>query len=104
MTIYKGPKKGFAQNFLSLASKKSIKSSLYCFCDQDDIWIPEKLEKAIEKIDKNEKFKIPILYGGRTIYIDENKNRIGFSPLFKKEPKFNNALVQNIAGGNTMVF
>src|SRR5258705_10481413 len=29
---------------------------------------------------------------------------IGFSPLFVRAPTFQNALVQNIGGGNTMVF
>ena len=29
---------------------------------------------------------------------------LGMSPLFKKRPSFKNAIVQNIAGGNTMVF
>jgi len=36
--------------------------------------------------------------------IDEAGRAIGYSRLFKKRPDFLNALVQNIAGGNTMVF
>lgn len=38
-----GPQKGFAQNFLSLACDTSIKADYYAFCDQDDVWLPEKL-------------------------------------------------------------
>ena len=29
---------------------------------------------------------------------------LGFSPHFKRPPSFKNALIQNIGGGNTMVF
>lgn len=47
---------------------------------------------------------VPGLYCSRTRLIDEFGKTIGFSPLFAKPPSFANALVQNIAGGNTMVF
>ena len=45
-----GPQKGFAQNFLSLACDTSIKADYYAFCDQDDVWLPEKLSIALEHI------------------------------------------------------
>ena len=48
--------------------------------------------------------RTPALYGSRTRLIDERGNEIGFSPLFHKKPEFRSALVQSIAGGNTMVF
>jgi len=102
--IKNGPKKGFAQNFLSLVCDKSIKSDFYAFCDQDDVWLPQKLEIAIKQISNacinNELY----LYCGRTVYVDEQLNAIGQSTLFKQPPSFDNALVQSIAGGNTMIF
>jgi hypothetical protein len=36
--------------------------------------------------------------------VDASDNEIGLSPLFSKPPSFANALIQNIGGGNTMVF
>ena len=48
--------------------------------------------------------EVPALYCSRTQLVDQSNKEIGFSPLFKKAPGFANALVQNIAGGNTMVF
>ena len=36
--------------------------------------------------------------------LDAENNEFGFSPLFSKPPSFANAIVQNIGGGNTMVF
>jgi hypothetical protein len=44
------------------------------------------------------------LYCGRTLYVSESLKPCGISPLFVFPPSFRNALVQSIAGGNTMVF
>ena len=47
---------------------------------------------------------VPALYCTRTLTVDDANQAIGMSPLFTKPPSFANALVQNIGGGNTMVF
>jgi glycosyltransferase involved in cell wall biosynthesis len=99
-----GPQKGFAQNFLSLACDPSIKADFYAFCDQDDVWLPEKLSVAIEHITNKSSSGQLYAYGGRTIYTDENLKQTGMSPLFVFPRTFRNALIQSIAGGNTMVF
>jgi len=99
-----GPQKGFAQNFLSLACNSNIKADFYAFCDQDDIWLPEKLNTALINIKANENKEIPYLYTGRTILVNEKLKPYGLSPLFTFPASFRNALVQSIAGGNTMVF
>ena len=72
--------------------------SYYAFSDQDDVWFEDKLLTAINKLDKNYD-----VYGSRTINVDKNLSKIGLSPLFKKKPSFENAIVQSIAGNNTMV-
>jgi glycosyltransferase involved in cell wall biosynthesis len=99
-----GPQKGFAENFLSLACDKHLIADFYAFCDQDDVWLPQKLEIAIEQISNSCLNNEPYLYCGRTISVDEKLNIIGQSTSFKKPPSFDNSLVQSIAGGNTMVF
>lgn len=104
LTIRYGPQKGFCQNFLSLACDPKIKADYYAFCDQDDVWLPAKLEIALGKIIANQSANVPYLYCGRTIYVNENLKPNGMSPLFVFPPSFRNALVQSIAGGNTMVF
>jgi len=107
LTIRSGPQKGFCQNFLSLACDPTIKSEYYAFCDQDDVWLPEKLEIAVGNIVAKQEYhgtKSPYLYCGRTAYISSDKKPLGFSPLFVFPPSFRNALIQSIAGGNTMVF
>jgi len=99
-----GPQKGFAQNFLGLACDTNIKADFYAFCDQDDVWLPEKLSVAIEHIACESSNGQLYAYGGRTTYTDENLKPVGLSPLFVFPRTFRNALIQSIAGGNTMVF
>jgi len=107
LSIRTGPQKGFCQNFLSLACDPEIKADYYAFCDQDDVWLPEKLEIAVGNIVTKQEYlgtKWPYLYCGRTAYISSDKQPLGFSPLFGFPASFRNALIQSIAGGNTMVF
>jgi hypothetical protein len=46
---------------------------------------------------------VPALFCSRTLTISEVGEAVGASPLFVKKPSFENALVQSLAGGNTMV-
>ena len=72
LMIRSGPQKGFCQNFLSLACDPEIKADYYAFCDQDDVWLPEKLEVALENIVTNQSDDVAYLYCGRTKYVTEN--------------------------------
>jgi glycosyltransferase involved in cell wall biosynthesis len=102
--IYAGPNLGFANNFLFLTSNKEIEADLLFWADQDDIWLPEKVSKVIEIILAQDN-KLPVLYCGRTILIDQNNVQYGLSPLQNKYiPSFGNALLQSLGGGNTMAF
>lgn len=104
LKILSGPRSGFAANFISLATNQVICADFYAFCDQDDVWLPEKLNIAVANILQNEEPGKPYLYCGRTFYFSEKIFEGDKSPLFSKPPGIRNALVQCIAGGNTMVF
>src|SRR5262245_10235324 len=101
--IIDGPRRGAPANFLFQACAKNLASEYYAFCDQDDVWEADKLERAIDVLGQTAP-GVPALYGSRSRLIDEDGNETGFSPLFRKIPEFRSALVQSIAGGNTMVF
>ena len=47
---------GYADNFLK--SAKLCNGEWIAFCDQDDVWLPEKLELAEKKIKENPKCKL----------------------------------------------
>lgn len=98
-----GPGEGVNENFKSLILNEDILSEYYAFSDQDDIWEKSKLERAVEWLD-TVPHEVPAFFCSRTELIDQNNNFIGYSPDFKKKPDFKNALIQNIASGNTMVF
>ena len=95
---------GYAQNFLNALVTIDGYFDYYAFSDQDDIWHREKLEKAINSLEKYPDNQAN-LYGSRTELIGAFEEiKIGKSIEFKKSPSFQNALTQNILGGNTMVF
>ncbi|MDX3877402.1 glycosyltransferase family 2 protein [Achromobacter denitrificans] len=103
LNVYEGPRRGFVGNFMSLTCNTQVQADYYSFSDQDDIWHADKLQHAIEWL-KKVPSAIPALYCTRTQLVNEENQPIGLSPLFERKPAFENALAQNIAGGNTMVF
>lgn len=103
LSIHAGPAEGSTANFLWLTCRADINTEYFAYADQDDVWESDKLERAVEWLQTVPKH-IPALYGSRTQLVDERNQYIGYSPLFTRTPSFENALVQNVAGGNTMVF
>ena len=104
LEIRAGPQQGFCTNFLSLACDPTIQADFYAFSDQDDVWMVDKLARALAYFDTVNNEDLPRVYGSRTQLVDEHLTPIGYSPLFALPRSFRNALVQSIAGGNTMVF
>lgn len=103
LSMHFGPAEGFAANFLSLTCNASINADFYAYSDQDDVWEADKLARAVQWL-QSVPAEVPALYCSRTQLVDADNNEIGVSPLFTKAPSFANALMQNIGGGNTMVF
>lgn len=103
LTVQQGPKRGFAANFMSVACNTTVHSQFYAWADQDDIWQDSKLELAMTAL-QTQPTHFPVLYCARTELIGESGTVIGKSPLFSRPVSFANALVQSVAGGNTMVF
>jgi glycosyltransferase involved in cell wall biosynthesis len=103
LSILTGPGRGFVANFLALTCRPEIHADAYAYSDQDDVWEPGKLERAMRWLIAVPP-ATPALYCSRTRLIDERDREVGMSPLFRRQPGFANALVQSLAGGNTMVF
>lgn len=100
--LIEGPGRGPAPNFLRLIRAAEPDSALAALSDQDDVWLPGKLARAVAALAAVPD-DLPAIHCGRTILCDARLRPIGLSPLFRLPPSFRNALVQNIAGGNTMV-
>ncbi len=102
ITIHNGPRKGFCRNFLSLITRSTIKADYYAFCDQDDIWFNEKIERGVSWLETVPS-DIPALYCTTTTLTDSAGKPIETPPAYTKPPSFQNALTQNITSGNTMI-
>lgn len=102
VNILNGPRQGFAKNFLSLIKHESIKAGFFAFSDQDDKWCPERLDRGMKQLESCPPTK-PALYCSTTRLINMTGEIIGQSPSFSKAPSFQNALVQSLAGANTML-
>ncbi len=99
--LLQGPREGFAQNFLSLIRNPEIIADYFAFCDQDDVWFAHKIERAVLRLAPHK--AIPAVYCSRTRLINEDGRVIGYSTRFERAPSFRNALVQSLAGANTML-
>lgn len=93
-------KRNPAKNFAKLIKLVPSNFDYYCFCDQDDVWIKNKLIYSISCLKKNNSS----VFCSRTILTNKNLKIYGKSPLFKRTKNFQNALVQSVAGGNTMIW
>ena len=97
-----GPCKGYADNFLSMVRSPEIKGDFYAYSDQDDVWVEDKLARAITFL-RTAPAEKPAMYCSATILTDEDGADIGLSRKSPRGPSFRNALVENIATGNTIV-
>ena len=88
-------------NFFTLLAHAPI-GARYAFCDQDDVWLPNKITRAVEALRCCNATK-PALYCSRQVIVDKKLRRLRVSPDVFRLPSLNNALVQNIATGNTIV-
>ncbi|MFC3124955.1 glycosyltransferase family 2 protein [Pseudoroseomonas globiformis] len=95
------PRQGAARSFLALLSA-CPEADAYAFCDQDDVWLPEKLSRGLRRLAALPTDR-PALYCGRQRLVDEALKPVGLSPLPPRPPAFANALVQNIATGCTVI-
>lgn len=100
--FYQGPKAGFGSNFFSLLRRDLFETTIFAFSDQDDIWLEDKIERAVEYL-ITVPSTIPAMYCGRTVLVNENNQRIGLSTIYRHEWSFQDLLIQSPSSGNTMV-
>lgn len=99
--MVEGPRAGATANFLHLIATAPGGVTL-AFCDQDDVWKADKLQRAVDAIPTDA--DSPIHYSARTIIADAALNPLTESPRFTRKFGLRNALVQACTAGNTSVF
>lgn len=104
MDVVHGNNIGYKASFMELV-KMSGEYDYYAFADQDDVWKPNKLLKAIEKICDEEQDKA-VMYCSNCTVVDSSLNYV--SMLHTKDNIIPDskirALFQGFAHGCTMVF
>ena len=93
---------GPALSFFELLRKAAAtKTDFVAFCDQDDVWLPEKLSQAVSDLSAVRKERAA-MYCSKLEIVDADLMHIGFTPMPRKLG-FGNALVENVCTGCTIV-
>jgi hypothetical protein len=96
-----GPNLGPAMSFLQLLATAPDGFDGYAFCDQDDVWLPDKLGRAARRLAEVPDGR-PALYCGRVTCVDAELRPLGPAPI-KDDGRFEHLLYENIAFGVTVV-
>jgi hypothetical protein len=100
--ILQGPRQGHAAaNFLALLNHPDLPEGLVALSDQDDIWLPGKLARALRHIPAET--SQPLQYSAQSLYIDDAGQRCGGSRPPPGAPVFATAMLQNVMAGHSMV-
>lgn len=100
-----GDNVGVIKSFFSLMCCVDKDTKYISLADQDDMWLPLKIERAVLQLESMNQ-KQPLLYCSASTIVNErlvpeNMNNNYHSIIY---PAYGNALVENICTGNTAVF
>lgn len=101
----RGPGQGACANFMSLLRQADTAwpaDSWLAFCDQDDVWLPDRLSRGMAALTALPEDR-PALYCSRTWITNATLSERRLSAPRPRPPSFSNALVQNVAAGNTIL-
>ena len=96
--LYEGENLGFVKSFFELL--KLEEADYYAYADQDDVWYENKIELAVNSLNKLDDTK-PNMAFGNSDYYDENMKFLSSGPKNKKY-SFLNSLFACVTQGMTM--
>jgi glycosyltransferase involved in cell wall biosynthesis len=92
---------GPARSFLT-ALKAAAPADVFLFCDQDDVWLPDKIERAVREI-INKDSSQPYMVATRLLIVDAELQPIGLSPI-PQNLSFGSAVCESVVTGCTLAF
>lgn len=98
--ILDGPRQGSAANFLNLLCHPDLPLGVVALSDQDDVWMPNKLARAIEQLSMAG--PDACVWSARYMIISKERQTARASAVWSRGPSLQNALVQNILSGHTL--
>ena len=93
---------GVVSGYFWLLEHASPTADYIALADQDDVWLPDKLSRAIALLGAPDD-TTPAMYCSRLTLVDADLRVLGYSEGAPRGPSFENSLVQNIATGCTIV-
>lgn len=110
ITLLRGENVGYIKSFFQLLILCD-RADYYAWCDQDDIWETDKIERAVRALEETEragrqdsKKCQPLLYFSDYDYYDEEMNYQEHGLDHKRGPSFANSLMDCITLGFNSVF
>lgn len=100
IALTRGDNIGFAASFFSLLDAVPAGADMVMLCDQDDVWLPGRIERAWQAMRPGG--DEPVLYCSRMRLVDEQLRPLGLSRVPARGPSFGNALAENIVTGCTV--
>ncbi len=94
-----GPGRGASANFLSLLGHPDLPDGPVALSDQDDVWMPHKLARALAGLARAGDMAI---YSAQSLHTDAGLRVVGQSQPPRRPPSFANALVQNVVSGHSL--
>ncbi|MFU8881548.1 MAG: glycosyltransferase [Rhodobacterales bacterium] len=98
--LIKGPGRGAADNFMHMLCHPDLPPGIVALCDQDDVWLPEKLSYAVAALGASA--ARPAVWSARYLISDAGLSQSRASALWPHPPGLGNAMVQNILSGHTL--
>lgn len=92
-----------AKSFWNLV-QTAPQADYYAFCDQDDVWFPDKIERAIKRLTQEENRNRPLLYCSNVTVTDADLKPISKMIAGEVYTDFAHSLIYSLAPGCTMVF
>ena len=105
IVLLAGNNVGVVKSFNTLITIPEVGLCDYiAFCDQDDVWMKDKLHAAVNQLHKFEANECPLLYCSNLMVVDEMLQPSCKMRQYKVTPKKTHILIQNIGTGCTEVF
>lgn len=102
ISFFQGENRGVVGSYFDLL-KRAGDYDYYSFCDQDDYWLPDKIETAVNTLEATNA-KIPLLYASPSYVTDGHLNKTGkITQTERKKINFYNTAIQNFCPGHNQV-
>lgn len=98
---FAGKNIGAADSFIDAVRLCDLQADYYSFCDQDDVWLADKLAVAVAEI--RQMSPGPAMVCSTVTITDQDLTPRGRTAVPAKGPSFKNALVETVTCGNTIV-